>query len=116
MSECMQPRLRLTCLLAPIADPQSRAFMRMRALLCHRCYRRRASRPAGGESKQAETEEMLPLIRLKVDHSDFDTLLLQNQRFGSQFVGRVARRESNAAWRACCIPYPRSRTGLAHHC
>ena len=32
----------------------------------------------------------LPLIRIEVDYTDFDTISLQNQRFGAQFMNRVA--------------------------
>ncbi len=33
---------------------------------------------------------VLPLIRLKIDHTDFQHVSLQNQRFGAKFVDRVA--------------------------
>eukprot|EP00940_MAST-03C_sp_MAST-3C-sp2_P002162 g2162.t1 len=37
---------------------------------------------------------ILPLLRLRVDHTGFQRLAIQVQRFGAQFVGRVANPDS----------------------
>lgn len=52
------------------------------------------------ESKADESStKMLPLIRLRVDHTDFNQITIQNKRFGAQFVGRVANPDNIIKWR-----------------
>lgn len=64
--------------------------------------------PRRRNSSGSETQcRNLPLVRLKVDHTDFFKVTLQNQRFGAQFVGRVANPDTLLLFRR--TPRPKQK-------
>jgi len=46
------------------------------------------------DEEDEKRKNMLPLVRLKVDHTDFNRLAVQTQRFGAQFLGKLANPSS----------------------